>query len=80
MLKPAIRTPGGHRRYRRVDVLEFRDSHQAADSSPEQEQIRQDVVRLYEQGWSIRRVAEEFVFSYGKARRILSAGTSLRDS
>ncbi|GLY88611.1 helix-turn-helix domain-containing protein [Actinoallomurus iriomotensis] len=78
MLEPAVRTPGGHRRYRRVDVLEARDCNQSTEPDTDQEQMKQEVVRLYEQGWPIRRVAEKFGFSYTKTRRILVARTSLR--
>ncbi|MDN3352449.1 helix-turn-helix domain-containing protein [Actinomadura sp. DC4] len=38
-----------------------------------------DVVRLYDQGWSIRRVAGKFGCSYGFVRRLLLArGVRLR--
>jgi hypothetical protein len=73
-LKPFMRTPGGQRRYRRADVLAFRAN--AAAPAPEEEEA--DAVRLYEQGWPIRRVAAEFGFSYGKTRRILLRYTVLR--
>jgi transposase len=43
------------------------------------EQMEVDAVRLYEQGWSIRRVAKEFGVSYGVVRRILMRKTMLRD-
>jgi excisionase family DNA binding protein len=65
-----VRTPGGHRRYRRADVLALRDARRPAEPSPEQE-MEQDAVRLYERGWPIRRVAAEFGCGYGKIRRIL---------
>ncbi|MDN3351802.1 helix-turn-helix domain-containing protein [Actinomadura sp. DC4] len=41
--------------------------------------MEQDAVRLYEQGWTIRRVADEFGVGYSKMRRILSENTVLRD-
>jgi excisionase family DNA binding protein len=67
VLKPFLRTPGGHRRFRRADVLAFGET--APD--PGQQKMEEDAVRLYEQGWSIRRVAEEFGCGYGRMRGIL---------
>jgi hypothetical protein len=83
-LKSAVRTPGGHRRYRRTDVLAFREaadrdaSRSAGRGDPERERREQDTVRLYEQGWSIRRVAARFDCGYGAMRRILMRRTTLR--
>ncbi|WP_329248020.1 helix-turn-helix domain-containing protein [Actinoallomurus sp. NBC_01490] len=83
-LKSAVRTPGGHRRYRRTDVLAFREaadrdaSHSAGGADPERERREQDAVRLYEQGWSIRQVAARFDCGYGAMRRILMRRTTLR--
>ncbi|MGI5225925.1 MerR family DNA-binding transcriptional regulator [Actinoallomurus sp. CA-142502] len=70
MIVSFVRTPGGHRRYRRAEVLALRDARRPAEPNPEQGMER-DAVRLYEQGWPIRRVAAEFGCSYGKMRRIL---------
>lgn len=78
-LKPAALTPGGHRRYSRRDVAALLESYGPGEPAPEHVQMLQDAVRLYDQGWSIRRVAEEFGFSYGKMRRALSALTPLRN-
>ncbi|GLY92423.1 helix-turn-helix domain-containing protein [Actinoallomurus iriomotensis] len=75
-LKPALHTPGGHRRYRRADVLAFRESADRED--PERGRREQDAVRLYEQGWSIRQVADRFDCGYGTMRRILMRRTTLR--
>jgi Helix-turn-helix domain len=66
LLKPAVHTPGGHRRYRRGEVLALREANTTG------RQFEDDAVRLYGQGWSIRRVAKEFGVSYGVMRRILS--------
>lgn len=41
--------------------------------------MEQDAARMYEQGWSIRQVADRFAVSYGKMRRILSKRTTLRN-
>lgn len=79
LLKPAVRTPGGHRRYFRGDVLAFRDTYRSSESETVHDELMRDAVRLYEQGWSIRRVAKEFGFGYGKMRRALLVHTSLRD-
>jgi len=73
ILKSAIQTPGGHRRYRRGDVLALRQAN-----TVDRSQMEQDAVRLYEQGWPIRRVAEEFGVSYGTMRRLLARHGVLR--
>ena len=70
----AVATPGGHRRYRRTEIIATLKSA----SSDEQRQREQDAVRLYEQGWPVRRVAEEFGVSYGAMRRLLMRNTTLR--
>ncbi|GAA4496977.1 hypothetical protein GCM10023191_039780 [Actinoallomurus oryzae] len=53
-------------------------SRRCGDAAERQE-FAQDAVRLYDQGWSIRRVAEEFGVGYGLMRRILRSRTVLRD-
>jgi excisionase family DNA binding protein len=67
------RTPGGHRRYRWADVRTL-----FTEQDPLQEQLEEDAARLYQQGWSIRQVAEKFGYSYGIMRRILMRRTTLR--
>ena len=74
-LEAAVCTPGGQRRYRRADVLALREAHGAG---PEQREMEEDAVRLYDQGWSIRRVADKFDVNYGTMRRILLKHTLLR--
>lgn len=74
LIKPAVHTPGGHRRYRRGEVLALRTAN-----TTERREFEEDAVRLYGQGWSIRRVAEEFGVSYGQMRRILMTRMALRD-
>jgi excisionase family DNA binding protein len=76
-LPVAVSTPGGHRRYRRADALSLRDGiNDGVD--PLREEMESDAVRLYQQGWNIRQVAEKFDCSYGVMRRILMERTSLR--
>lgn len=72
-----LTTPFGHRRYWRADIIDL----QRADRDPEfreRIQVVRDAVRLYDQGWDIRRVAEEFDLSYGQMRRLLLRHTTLR--
>ena len=73
-LQPLL-TLGGHRRYRPSDVRELLELDGA---SAEEQQLEQDAVRLYEQGWSIRQVADRFGSTYGAMRRILARHTTLR--
>jgi excisionase family DNA binding protein len=73
-LRPLL-TPGGQRRYLRSEaesILCGAEVHQP------QEDMERDAVRLYEQGWSIRQVADRFSLSYGAMRRILRTRTTLR--
>jgi hypothetical protein len=74
----ALTTPGGHRRYRRTEIVAAVAAHHTTGSDEERRR-EQDAVRLYEQGWSIRRVAEEFGVGYGAMRRVLMKNTTLRD-
>jgi excisionase family DNA binding protein len=73
-LRPLL-TPGGHRRYLRSETESILGS---AEVDQAQEGIERDAVRLYEQGWTIRQVADRFSLSYGVMRRILGARTTLR--
>jgi len=77
VLKPAARTPGGHRRYDRADVQALQESGEHG-IGPARRQLEEDAVRLYQQGWSIRQVAARFEVNYGTMRRILLRRTSLR--
>ena len=63
-------TPGGHRRYRLADVRALLDKDRQ-DQADLDRQAAQDAVRLYEQGWSIRQVAEKFALEYSTMRRLL---------
>jgi excisionase family DNA binding protein len=73
-------TPGGHRRYRPAEVREVlgRDGLTEEEAIAENA-MAQDAIRLYEQGWNIRQVADRFDCSYGVMRRILSSRIALRD-
>jgi excisionase family DNA binding protein len=73
-LRPLL-TPGGHRRYRSMDVRELLGIDEV---SPEQQKFEEDAARLYDQGWNIRQVAARFGTSYGVMRRILASHTTLR--
>jgi excisionase family DNA binding protein len=72
----AVLTPGGHRRYRRAEIHAYL---QTSEPDLDQQKIKEDAARLYDQGWSIRQVAEKFDQSYGRMRRILLKHTTLRD-
>jgi transposase len=69
-------TPGGHRRYGLRDIRRILGEHAEPNEAEQQEVI--DAVRLYDQGWSIRQVAEKFDYGYGVMRRILKKHTTLR--
>ncbi|WP_432705525.1 helix-turn-helix domain-containing protein [Actinoallomurus iriomotensis] len=73
---PYVPTPGGHRRYRRADVRALLEKKNTAE--PARTEMEEDAVRLYEQGWSIRQVAERFECGYGAMRRILARHGVLR--
>lgn len=66
-------TPGGHRRYR---LSELRTLLNGVDV--ERAQWEEDAARLYDQGWSIRQVADKFDCGYAQMRRVLSRNTTLR--
>ena len=74
-----ILTPGGHRRYSRADVqaLITAEDKDAARTAEERSRA-EDAARLYQQGWSIRQVAERFDCNYTAMRRILKKQVALR--
>lgn len=72
----AVLTPGGHRRYRRSQIRQLLAAPTEPDA--EAERLALDAVRLYDQGWSVRQVAERFGWGYGAMRRLLRSRTTLR--
>lgn len=68
-------TPGGHRRYTRQEVRRAL----AVPEQAAQDQLAADAVRLYDQGWNIRQVADRFGVTYGVMRRLLTKHTALRN-
>lgn len=72
-----LRTPGGHRRYSRDAVVRLLEQDTTPDEA--ERQWAEDAVRLYDQGWSIRQVAEKFDCGYGVIRRVLRTRVALRD-
>lgn len=75
---PFVPTPGGHRRYRRGDVCKLLAARTSAPD-PERAAMERDAVRLYQQGWSVRQVADRFDCGYGAMRRILLRHSALRE-
>ncbi|MDN3351573.1 helix-turn-helix domain-containing protein [Actinomadura sp. DC4] len=65
-------TPGGHRRYARSAIQEAIQEEPSAH-------FTEDAVRLYDEGWTIRQVAERFECGYGAMRRVLKKHTTLRN-
>jgi excisionase family DNA binding protein len=72
----ALLTPGGHRRYSRAAIQRLVEEETTPREA--EQQLAQDAARLYDQGWSIRQVAERFECSYGVMRRLLSGQIGLR--
>jgi excisionase family DNA binding protein len=68
-------TPGGHRRYRRAALRGLLDDSGTQDEEPA---FAEDAARLYDQGWSVRQVAQRFGVTYGAMRRVLRGRTTLR--
>ncbi|WP_329255140.1 helix-turn-helix domain-containing protein [Actinoallomurus sp. NBC_01490] len=66
----SLTTPGGHRRYRLGHVRTLLD-HSVPTEAGLGRRAAEDAVRLYDQGWSIRQVAEKFDVGYGATRRLL---------
>jgi excisionase family DNA binding protein len=77
---PAFLTPGGHRRYRREDVRQLLDEQEQGTALEEAARpLPEDAARLYDEGWSIRQIAEKFNYSYSAMRRILRKHVILRN-
>lgn len=70
----ARRTPGAYRRYSRTQI----SAMLAGDETHDPEWL-DDAVRLYREGWSIRRIAEKFDVGYGFIRRRLQKQVRFRD-
>lgn len=70
----ARRTPGAHRRYSRTQITAMLSGDETHD--PE---WLDDAIRLYREGWSIRRIAEKFDVGYGFIRRRLQKQVRFRN-
>lgn len=69
---------GAQRRYRWADVRPLLAERPPPPTEAEQAARDAEAVRLYRQGWSIRKVAAKFDRSYGATRKTLAKHTSLR--
>jgi predicted site-specific integrase-resolvase len=79
-LTPLFLTPGGHRRYRRPEVDHLlTEAKKNQEPTEEERDLAEDATRLYDQGWSIRQVAEKFDYGYSAMRRLLAKHTTLRN-
>jgi excisionase family DNA binding protein len=72
-----LRTPGGHRRYSRQGIRQL--LAEVTQPNDDERKLAEDAARLYEQGWTIRQIAEKFDCSYGVMRRILAGRLTLRN-
>lgn len=75
----SLLTPGGHRRYSRAEVRELLAAEADAGPDVERQKMVEDAVHLYDQGWSIRQVAQRFDCGYGAMRRLLAGQVLLRN-
>lgn len=77
---PYSLTPGGHRRYceSAIRALWQEQRPQSPQGPDAKRQLTADAVRMYEEGWSIRQVADKFDVSFGVMRRLLRKHTKLR--
>ncbi|WP_354670946.1 helix-turn-helix domain-containing protein [Actinomadura sp. DC4] len=75
----ATATPGGHRRYDPDHVRALLGERRARVDTDDLPAPQADAVRLYKEGWTIRRVAAELGMSYGVTRRLLREHVTLRN-
>jgi hypothetical protein len=61
-----------------ADIVRGNEPYEGSGEPDEDQVMAQDATRLYEQGWSIRQVADRFECSYGVMRRILKGRVTLR--
>jgi transposase len=73
-----LRTPGGHGRYTRSGIRALLAENPEDPEDAVERRIAEDAARLYDQGWSIRQVADRFDCGYGVMRRILRKQVKLR--
>lgn len=73
-----LRTPGGQRRYGPEDIDALARHAEGRRPTQETSELELDMVRFYQQGCSIRQVADKFDVDYSAARRALKRHTTLR--
>lgn len=75
----ALRTPGGHRRYRRQELQRPLDEDDTAPD-PATQRLAEEATRLYANDWSIRQIAAEFDRDYGATAPASTAKTDPESS
>lgn len=74
----AFITPGGHRRYTRQEIMRVRQGKPAQREPEEKKDIAEKMALLYQQGWTLRQLAEEFGISYGAVHSAIRKRTTMR--